>query len=55
MSNDIIDSALADLGLTVDSVFVPFSRSRNKGEKYKSLNWQVTVKRNGRNILTTIN
>lgn len=53
MTHDIIDSALADLGLTVESVFVPFSQSRNKAEKHKSLNWRVTVKRNGRDILTT--
>lgn len=53
MTHDIIDSALADLGLTVESVFVPFSASRNKGEEHRSLNWRVTVKRNGRDVLTT--
>ena len=41
------------LGLTVESVFIPFSQSRNKNEKHKSLNWRVTVKRNGRDVLTT--
>jgi hypothetical protein len=40
-------------GLTLDAVFVPFSASRNKGEKFKSLNWKVTLKRNGREIVTT--
>lgn len=45
--------ALADLALTVESVFVPFSQSRNKAEPHKTLNWKVTVKRNGRDILTT--
>lgn len=44
---------VASLGLTVESVFVPFSQSRNKAEKYPSLNWRVTVLRNGREILTT--
>ena len=41
------------LGLTVDSVFVPFSQSRNKGNKEMTLNWAVTVRRNGREVLTT--
>lgn len=42
---------IAALGLTVDAVFVPFSQSRNKDEKLPSLNWRVTVKRNGRDVL----
>lgn len=45
--------AIADLGLTVESRFVPFSQSRNNGEKNFSLNWIVTVKRNGRDVLST--
>lgn len=48
-----IDATLARLGLTVESVFVPFSASRNKAEKHKTLNWRVTLKRNGRDVLTT--
>ena len=44
---------VAELGLTVESVFVPFSQSRNKAEKSPSLNWRVTVKRNGRDVLAT--
>lgn len=51
--NAEIDATLARLGLTVESVFIPFSASRNKAEEYKSLNWRVTVKRNGRDVLTT--
>lgn len=46
---DVINS----LGLTMTTVFVPWSRSRNAGEKYPSLNWLVTIKRNGREVLTT--
>lgn len=41
------------LGLTVESVFVPFSVSRNKAEKVPSLNWRVTVKHNGAFVLET--
>lgn len=45
--------AIESLGLTVESVFVPFSQSRNKDEKNPSLNWKVTIKRNGRDVLVT--
>lgn len=53
------------LGLAVESVFVPWSQSRNKDEKVLdhngkptkqprySLNWKVTLKRAGREIVTT--
>lgn len=44
---------IAALGLTVEPEFVPFSKSRNAGEKYPSLNWRVTIKRQGRAVLTT--
>ncbi len=44
--------AIAALGLTVDAVFVPFSKSRNKDQKHRSLNWRFTIKRNGRDVLT---
>lgn len=48
-----IAATLENIGLTVESKFVPFSRSRNKAEKYKSLNWKISVKRNGREVLAT--
>ncbi len=51
--NPEIDTKIKELGLTVESKFVPFSQSRNKNEKYPSLNWLVTLKRNGRKILST--
>ena len=47
------------LGLTVESAFVPFSRSRNAEPRHgaekpwQSINWKVTIKRNGRDVLTT--
>ncbi len=44
--------AIAALGLTVDAVFVPFSKSRNKDQKHHSLNWRFTINRNGREVLT---
>ena len=48
------------LGLTVESVFVPFSASRStygKTVPYNlkdyNINWKITLRRNGREILTT--
>lgn len=55
MTTETIDrnALISELGLTVESVFVPFSQSRNKAEKHPTLNWRVTLKRDGRDILTT--
>lgn len=48
-----IENTLKKYNLTVESVFVPFSQSRNSQEKTPSLNWKVTLKQGRRNILTT--
>lgn len=49
--------AMTALGLSVSAVFVPWSKSRNFDPKAKvserSLNWRVTIKRDGRDVLTT--
>ena len=37
---------LEAMGIEYSAKFVPFSQSRNKDEKNKSLNWKVTLKRN---------
>src|SRR3974390_538758 len=52
-----------ELGLALDSVFVPFSKSRSREDTYErpngvkypnhSLNWLVTLKLNDKPILTT--
>lgn len=39
--------------IKVTSVFVPFSQSRNKNEKHKSLNWKVSVWRGDHCAVTT--
>lgn len=48
---------IAELGLTVDAVFVPWSQSRFKKDNPKlgdrSLNWKVTLKQGDREIITT--
>jgi hypothetical protein len=55
MEKETLDRAaeIAALGLTVESRFVPFSQSRSKDESRATLNWRVTVKRHGRDVLTT--
>jgi hypothetical protein len=42
---DRIARVAGELGLTMVSDFVPWSQSRNAGEKNPSLNWNVTIKR----------
>ncbi len=41
------------LGLSITAKFVPFSQSRHKKEKHPSLNWDVTLLRNDKEIVTT--
>lgn len=50
---ELILKTAADLGLTMTAEFVPWSQSRNKGEKSPSLNWRVTIERAGHALLTT--
>lgn len=50
--------AVSELGLTIDSRFVPFSQSRNakpthgRDKPWRSLNWIVTLSRNGKPVVT---
>jgi hypothetical protein len=52
-----LKAALDELGVTMESTFVPWSESRSyeRGAPVtkRSLNWRVTLKRNDREILTT--
>lgn len=41
-----------DLGLSITSEFVPFSKSRN-AKSWRSLNWVVTLYRNGKPVLVS--
>lgn len=50
---DVIDQAIEDAGITMHTVFVPFSQSRNKDERMPSLNFKVTIKVHGYDVLTT--
>lgn len=47
------ENKLAAMGLSLSAVFVPFSQSRNKAEKRPSLNWVVTLKKSGRDVIET--
>lgn len=49
---DRIEAATKELGLSLSYKFVPFSVSRNKDEKHKSLNWVVTLKRGSASFST---
>ena len=53
MARQELESAMADLGLTIKSRFVPLSQSRHAGDKYRSLNWRVTVCVGTRELFTT--
>lgn len=55
-----IEACVQALGITMTTKFIPWSQSRNKGEKQPSLNWLVTIWRDSsspdrkrRPILTT--
>ena len=53
MEKQEIRAVIESLGLSVVSEFVPWSKSRINSEDRPSLNWKVTVKRDGRDVLTT--
>lgn len=42
-TRETLPQALERLSLSIKAEFVPFSQSRNKGEKLPSLNWRVTL------------
>lgn len=51
--SDDRDFILAAMKVEVKAEFVPFSKSRNKAEKSPSLNWRVTLTKNGKDLITT--
>lgn len=44
---------LSAMGLSMEATFIPWSQSRNREEPQKSLNWLVTLKREGHRCITT--
>lgn len=53
IARDIASDTIREIGLTIESEFIPFSQSRNKENTYPSLNWLVTLKRAGNDLLST--
>lgn len=49
-----LTQALDALKITTTARFIPWSESRNKDEKYPSLNWAVDVYVDGRKILSDV-
>lgn len=52
MTNEACKAAMEKHGLTVKAIFVPFSQSRNAGEKSPSLNWRVSLYKGDKLILS---
>lgn len=52
MTHDERREAIVKLGIEYTAEFIPQSKSRNAGEKALSLNWRVTLKRAGADIVT---
>ena len=52
MSKETIEKCAAELGLTLKAVFVPWSQSRNAGEKRPSLNWSITLHKGSQRLTT---
>ena len=48
----IIEAICARIGITMEATFVPLSRTKN-ADTWKSLNWECTFKRYGKEVLTT--
>ena len=53
MAKEKIQAFMAENKVTIESEFVPWSQSRNKGEKHRSLNWRIRLLHAGRTILET--
>lgn len=59
IARETVNALAHSLGLDMRAVFVPFSQSRNakprngQDKPWQSLNWRVTLTRNGRDVLET--
>ena len=53
MAKEKIQAFMAENKVTIKSEFVPWSQSRNKNEKHRSLNWRIKILRADRTILET--
>lgn len=53
MNSKEIEVVLKKMGFSITSEFVPWKHSRSSKEKVPSLNWKITLLKNGKKILTT--
>lgn len=59
IARETVNALAHSLGLDMRAEFVPFSQSRNakprdgQDKPWRSLNWRVTLTRNGRDVLST--
>ena len=53
MTKESITDILTAMGVSLEATFIPWSQSRNKNEKRKSLNWIVILKREGKKAIST--
>jgi hypothetical protein len=53
MAKEELLQAVDAFKVTMDAAFVPYSQSRHKADDWKSLNWRVTVRVDGREVITT--
>ena len=53
MAKEKIQAFMAENKVTIESEFVPWSQSRNKSEKHRSLNWRIKLLHADRTILET--
>ena len=49
--NSDIDKVIAELGIVCASKFIPWSKSKKASEDYRTLNWTITLSRNGKEFL----
>jgi hypothetical protein len=53
MARAELEAARKVANLSIESIFIPFSQSRDRDSICRSLNWKVTLKQGDRVILTT--
>ena len=52
-TDDPIGVAIAEMRITCEFEFIPWSKSRNSKEKFPSFNYKATLKKNGKEVITT--
>ncbi len=52
MGRDELRRVLTELEISIESDFIPWSKSRHAQEKHRTLNWDVHVKRSGQRFMS---